>query len=337
MAIIDVVKYTPNDDSEFVWKFPSEDLRLGTQVIVNESQEAIFVKSGVALDLFTAGTYTLSTGNIPLLNKLINLPFGGNTPFSAEVWFINKTVKRDLKWGTPSPILLRDPLVGLPVNVRAFGRWGIKINDSRSFVTQITGAKVETNSQKIKEYFTGEVIQKLSANLAAAVVKEKISVVDINAYLNELSKFTYENILSEFDKYGIEIVNFNIENINLSEEDVKRYQEKFDASAEVLAARVQNVDFNTVKSFEILQKAAENPSAGNGLGAMMNAGIGLGVGLPIGQQLGQNININPQEANPSSSLDEPMQKLKKLKIMLDEGLITQEIFESKRDQIMKDL
>lgn len=337
MAIIDVVKYTPTDDSEFVCKFPSEDLRLGTQVIVNEAQEAIFVKGGVALDIFTAGTYTLSTGNIPLLNKLINLPFGGNTPFSAEVWFINKTVKRDLKWGTMSPILLRDPLVGMPVNVRAFGRWGIKITDSRSFVTQITGAKVETNSQNIKEYFTGEVIQKLSANLAAAVVKEKISVVDINAYLNELSKFTFENIVSEFGKYGIEVVNFNIENVNLSEEDVKKYQEKFEASAEVLAARANNVDYNTVKSFEILQKSAENPSAGSGLGAMLNAGIGLGVGLPIGQQLSQNINITPPVSAQGSGQEDPMVRLKKLKMMLDEALITQEIYDAKREEILKEI
>ena len=337
MALIDVLKYTPNDDTELVWKFPSGDLKLGTQVIVNEGQEAIFVKSGVALDIFKPGTYTLTTGNIPLLNKLINLPFGGDTPFSAEVWFINTTVKRDLKWGTSTPILLRDSLIGMPVNVRAFGRWGLKVSDSRSFLTQITGAKIETSTDKIREYFTGEVIQKLSSVISAAVVKEKISVVDINAYLNELSKFTSDNIKQEFEKYGIDVVNFNIENVNLLEEDAKKYQEKFESSAEVLAARVNNVDFNTVKSFEILQKAAENQSSGNALGAMMNAGIGLGVGIPIGQQLGQNININPQETNPSSSSDDPMQKLKKLKMMLDEGLITSEIFESKRDQIMKDL
>jgi len=337
MALIDVLKYIPEDDTELVWKFPSGDLKLGTQVIVNEGQEAIFVKGGIALDNFKPGTYTLSTGNIPLLNKIINLPFGGDTPFSAEVWYINTTVKRDLKWGTLTPILLRDSLIGMPVNVRAFGRWGLKISDARSFLTQITGAKIETSSDKIREYFTGEVIQKLSSALSAAVVKEKISIVDINAYLNELSKFTTDNIKQEFEKYGIDIVNFNIENVNLLEEDAKKYQEKFDSSAEVLAARANNVDFNTVKSFEILQKAAENPSAGNGLGAMLNAGIGLGVGLPIGQQLGQNINVNPQVNQTSTSPEDPMQKLKKLKMMLDEGLITQEIFESKRDQIMKDL
>jgi membrane protease subunit (stomatin/prohibitin family) len=333
MALIDVVKYTPDDDNAFVWKFPSDDLRLGTQVVVNEGQEAIFFKSGVALDILTAGTHTLSTGNIPLLNKIINLPFGGNTPFTAEVWYVNKTVKRDLKWGTSSPIPLRDPLIGLPVNVRAFGKWGAKIIDSRSFVTQITGAKVGTDASKIREYFTGEIIQKLTTTVASAVVKEKISIMDINAYLNELSDYTKKGVLDEFSKYGLDVVNFNIESINLSEEDMKNYQDKFNSSAEVLAAKINNVDFNTVKSFEILKASAENPGVGSGLGAMLNAGIGLGVGLPLGQQMAQHINVSQTPPNQ----DDAMSRLKKLKLMLDEGLISQDIFNSKRDEILKDI
>lgn len=335
MALIDVVKYTPTDDSEFVWKFPSEDLRLGTQVIVNESQEAIFLKSGIALDIFTAGTHTLTTGNIPLLNKLINLPFGGNTPFSAEIWYVNTTVKRDLKWGTGSPILLRDPLIGLPVNVRSYGRWGLKVTNSRSLLTQITGAKVETGANKLKEYFTGEVIQKLSAVLSSAIVKEKISIVDINAYLNELSSIAHENIRAEFNKYGLDVVNFNIESINLTEEDRVKYQEKFEISAEVLAAQASNVDFKMVKSFEILQKSAENPSAGNALGAMLNAGVGLGVGLPLGQEMAKNITINPSQ--DQRGMQEPSERLRKLKAMLSEGLITEEQFKEKQAVILKDL
>jgi regulator of protease activity HflC (stomatin/prohibitin superfamily) len=333
MALIDVVKYNPDDDNAFVWKFPSEDLRLGTQVVVNEGQEAIFFKSGVALDILTAGTHTLSTGNIPLLNKIINLPFGGNTPFTAEVWYVNITVKRDLKWGTSSPIPLRDPLIGLPVNVRAFGKWGAKIIDSRSFVTQITGAQVGTDASKIRDYFTGEIIQKLTTTVASAVVKEKISIMDINAYLNELSAHTKQNILDEFSKYGLDVVNFNIESINLSEEDMKNYQDKFNSSSEVLAAKSNNVDFNTVKSFEILKASAENPGAGSGLGAMLNAGIGLGVGLPLGQQMAQNINVQQTPINQ----DDPMIKLKKLKLMLDEDLITQDIYNAKRDEILKNI
>ena len=157
--------------------------------------------------------------------------------------------------------------------------------------------------------------------------------MDISAYLNELSKYTKENISGEFKKYGLEIVNFNIESINLSEEDMKNYQDKFNASSEVLAAKANNVDYNTVKSFEILQAAAENPSAGSGLGAMLNAGIGLGVGLPLGQQMAQQINVQ----TPPLKEDESIIKLKKLKQMLEEGLITQDIFDSKRNEIIKDL
>jgi hypothetical protein len=118
-----------------------------------------------------------------------------------------------------------------------------------------------------------------------------------------------------------------------TQEQMINYQDKFNASAEVLAAKANNVDYSTVKSFEILQASAENPSAGSGLGAMLNAGIGLGVGLPLGQQLSQNINIQKNSEN----LEDPIQKLKKLKQMLDEGLITQDIFESKRSDILKDL
>ena len=99
MALIDVIKYNAPNDDEFVWKYPSESIKLGTQLVVNEGQEAIFVKGGQALDKFNPGTHTLISGNIPLLEKIVNLPFGGDTPFTAEIWFINTTVKRDLKWG----------------------------------------------------------------------------------------------------------------------------------------------------------------------------------------------------------------------------------------------
>ena len=108
MAIIDVVKCEMND-SELCEKFYSEDLRLGSQLVVYPSQVAIFVKGGQIFDIFEAGTYTLKTNNIPLLNKIINLPFGGDSPFQAEVWFLNLTAKLDIKWGTMTPIQLEDP------------------------------------------------------------------------------------------------------------------------------------------------------------------------------------------------------------------------------------
>ena len=141
MEIIDRIKYDAPSDDAIVWKFPSDQIRIGAQLIVNEAQDVVFFKAGKALDTFGPGTHTLWSGNLPLLSKLINLPVGGKTPFAAEVWYVNKTVKRDLKWGTKGPLQVIDPLYKYPVSVRAFGRWGIRVSDARSFIVQIVGTQ----------------------------------------------------------------------------------------------------------------------------------------------------------------------------------------------------
>ena len=128
------------------------------RLIVNQGQEALFFKGGEALDLFGPGTHTLSTGNLPILDKLVNLPFGGKTPFSAEVYYINKTANLDMKWGTSTPIPLEDPKYGLILNVGARGQYGITIKDSRLFVSKIIGAVpngTTTNPLLVLKYFNG--------------------------------------------------------------------------------------------------------------------------------------------------------------------------------------
>ncbi len=334
MALIDRVKYDSPDDTSFVWKFPSEDLKIGSQVIVNESQEVIFVKGGQALDILKSGTHTLTTGNIPLLNKLINLPFGGDTPFTAEVWYVNKTVKRDLKWGTPSPIQIMDSTLGFPISVRSFGKWGARIDDSRSFVTQIVGSQLTADDKKINSYFTGEIIQNLSKTVATAINVNKISILEVTSSLNELSNLVTQLIVKEFQRFGIEIVNFNIESINIPDEEMKKIQSVFEKTLEAKELSKAQVGgaFNTIKTFEVLNSAAENPTDGAGVGAMLGAGIGLGAGLPLGNQLGQKLDISDNKDNI-----DPTQRLKKLKEMLEQGLITEEQFNIKRDEILKDI
>jgi membrane protease subunit (stomatin/prohibitin family) len=223
----------------------------------------------------------------------------------------------------------------MPVNVRSFGRWGLKVTNSRSLITQVTGAKAQTRADKIKEYFNGEIIQKISAIVSSAVVKEKISIVDLNAYLNELSSAAHEDIRAEFEKYGLSVVNFNIESINMTEEDRGRYQQKFELSSEALAAQANNVDFRTIKSFEILKKSAENESPGNALGGMLSAGIGLGVGYPLGQELSKNMSINsaPDKTNGQGVTE----RLRNLKSLLSEGLISEEQFKEKQSEILREV
>src|SRR5208283_4379891 len=231
MALIDRIKYDAPSDDAVVWKFPSEDIRLGAQLIVNESQEVVFFKGGKALDTFGAGTHTLSSGNLPLLRKLVNLPFGGKTPFSAEVWYVNKTVKRDMKWGTKGPIQVIDPLYNYPVSVRAFGRWGMRVIDARSFIVQIVGTQTSSSSkgyigsERIEEYFVGEIVQRLSDALAKFFVENNISIFQVSARINDLSAFISSDISPEFQRFGIEVVNFNVERISIPEEDQKKFQE----------------------------------------------------------------------------------------------------------------
>ncbi len=342
MALVDVVKYEAADDSIFVWKFPSEELKIGSQLIVNEGQNAVFVKGGQALDVFMPGTHTLITGNIPLLNKIINLPFGGNTPFSAEVWYVNTTVKRDLKWGTKQPIPLMDPALGFPISARSFGKWGARIVDARSFITQIVGSQRVADATKIHDYFIGEIIQALVTDIGQMIAGGKASILQIAALTGQISQSAAQIISIEFAKFGVELVNFNIESINIPDEELKRIQDVF---AKTLEAReLSKVElgsaFSQIKSFEVLDSAAQSP--GNNLvGAMLGAGIGLGAGLPIGQQLGQKVTVSPEPVSPTPlnttiKTNSPTEKLRQLKELLQEGLISEEIFNAKRDQILKD-
>ena len=333
MALVDVLKYSAPDDSVFVWKHPSDQIKIGSQLIVNEGQQAIFVKGGQALDCFDPGTHTLITGNIPLIDKIINLPFGGDTPFSAEVWFISTTVKRDLKWGTPNPIPLMDPTIGFPVSARSFGKWGARITDVRAFVTQIVGSQSGASAEKVHEYFIGQVVQSLTAVIGKKIARGEASILQIAALLSDLSLAASQEISSEFDKFGVELINFNIESINIPEEELNKIQEVFHKTLE--ARELSKVDvgtgFTAIKSFEVLNNAATNESEGS-LGGMLGAGIGLGAGLPIGSQLGQQIDVQTEKKS-----EDPVEALRKLKQLLEEGLISEDQFNKKRDQILEQM
>ena len=341
MALSNRIKYDAPSDDAIVWKYPSEEITLGAQLIVNQSQEAVFFKGGKALDTFGPGTHTLSTGNLPLLGKLINLPFGGKTPFTAEIWYTHKTVKRDFKWGTKGPLQLIDPVYHYPVSVRAFGQWGMRILDSRSFITQIVGTQTTSagkdyfGSERVQEYFTGEIIQRLSDAIAKYITQKNVSIFQISAYLNDLSGFIADDIRPEFDRFGIEIVNFNLENVNIPAEEQEKFQDILGKRMEIDQISQAQVGqaYTTMRSFDTMEKAAENE--GGGAGQLMGAGLGLGAGLaagtPIGQQIGSAMNVQPTQ---TPAQDDPMAKLQKLKQMFDNDLITQDEYEQKKKQVL---
>jgi membrane protease subunit (stomatin/prohibitin family) len=337
MAIIDRVKYDAPTDTILVWKFPGEELRLGSQLIVNQSQEAVFVKGGQVADVFGPGTHTLSTGNLPLLCRLINLPFGGKTPFTAEVWYVNRIVKRDLKWGTKGPIQIIDPLYNFPVSVRSFGQWGLRIEDSRSFVAQIVGTLQTTDTNRIEEYFAGEIVQKLSDALAKYFVEKSVSVFQVNARLNELSLFVSKGIAPEFSRFGIEIVNFNVERISIPPEEQQKFQEILGKRMEIeqISKATVGQAYVTARTFDTLEKAAQNEgAAGSLLAGGLGLGVGLGAGVNVGQQMGQALNVQGPQNATAPNADDAVTKLAKLKKMLEASLITQEDFDKKKAEIL---
>lgn len=294
MAIIDVVKYE-QQEGVIVHKFPSCDLRWGTQLVVYPGQIAYFAKGGKICDKFTEGTYTLKTNNIPLLNKIVNIPFGGDSPFQADIWFVSTLSRLNLKWGTETPIQLEDPKYGIIVPVRAYGQYGFRIIDTDKFLGLLVGNMPAFNETILQSYFRGLLLTRLTDIIANKIINDKISILDISTHLQEISSYSQKELHPVFEKYGLEIILFNIISINIPENDASLNEIK---KARNLSARLQIVgkdNYSLERSFDVMDKAAENE---NGTGAaFISAGLGFGASVNLGKQLGgqflPNENVPP--------------------------------------------
>ena len=191
MAIIDVVRFDGLKSRDWlIYKYPSEKLVFGTQLIVQEGQVAFFVHGGTIADVFYPGTYTLKSENLPILKDLVNIPFGGRTPFSAEVYFINTTVRLDINWGTIDPIQLIDPKYFVKLRIRAFGQMGLCIRDATSLFKEVIGGMQKADIvkfDKIKEYYRGILVIKVKSAIADAIITNGISALEISTKLEEIS------------------------------------------------------------------------------------------------------------------------------------------------------
>ena len=301
MAIIDVIKYDGNPDV-FAWKYPNSELGTWTQLIVNESQEAILVKGGQVCDVFGAGRHTLDTANIPILNKLINLPFGGRSPFTAEVWYINKVFSLDVKWGTSTPIQLQDPKYKVFVPVRAFGQFGIQIEESKKFLLKLVGTLPQFDKGSILKFFRGVYLTKAKDVISSYLVHKNISILEINAYLDEISTYLQEKISPMFDEYGIKLVSFFVNDINVPEDDDAVIQLK-KALAKRAEMDIVGYSYQQERSFDTLEGAATNPNSMQG--GLMGAGIGLGMGVGVGGAIGQQFGGLTQALNTNDTKECP--------------------------------
>lgn len=282
MALLDVVQWD-NKPGEVIFKFEEGAIALGSQLIVKEGQEAIFFKNGQALDSYGPGRHTLSTGNVPILEKLINLPFGGKTPFPAEVYFINKTEIPNLKWGTKQPMQLMDPVYNLPVPIRAFGSYSIRITDIKSFLITATGTWRAFTTEAIGTAFRDmAILPKIQDLVAEFMIKQNITILKLPAFYDEIGAGGKAKLGEDFTSFGVELIRFAVESINIPDDDenVKRLKKALADKAEM---NIMGEDYKVKRTFDTMEKAASNEGMAGG---MVGAGMGVGMGQQMGAMMG---------------------------------------------------
>lgn len=327
MAIAEVIKYE-GDNSTFVWKHPCEDFNSTTQLIVHETQQALFFMNGQALDLFEAGRHTLETQNIPLIGKLFNRATGDKTPFHCEVYFINKTEQMAVKWGTDSKIEYVEPTYGFPIQIGASGEMSLRIVDARKLLVKIVGTESVLTQAGLVQKFRAFLMTRLKTYMANYIKENAVNIFEIDQKLTEMSDSVQELLISDFTEYGMSLVHFFITTIVKPEEDraYRKFKElHFRQYADVAEAKLrQNVgiiDQQTeaqrmiIESQGLAQKrqiegytyaqergfdVAETVAGNEGSGNMANLGVGLGVMAGVGSTVGGVVNqaiggaINPQ-------------------------------------------
>ncbi len=269
--IFDVIEYPDEMRNELVHRFPESgpgNFRIGSQLIVRESQAAVFFREGRALDTFGAGRHTLVTANVPVLIDYIGKAFNEKTPFPAEVYFVSVKELPDMKWGTPQPIIVKNPGMGLGVALlQAFGTYSFFISNPQQFVSQIVGAQGAYTVQEIQGRLRTMLLSKLADMFGELGTKGNKSVLDLIGLTEEVGAGVRAKAQEDFKALGITLKSFYVESIKPSEK-----------SAEELRAMgmLDMATYTQLQAADAMRDAAKNPSGGAGLTAGIGAGIGIG-------------------------------------------------------------
>lgn len=231
-GIVEVIKYE-GDNTTFVWKSPIEDFNTGSQLIVHESQEALFFMNGQALDLFGPGRHTLETQNIPLLGRLLNLPSNKKNPFHCEIYFINKTEQMSIKWGTDSQVQYIDPTYNYPLKIGASGEMSLRVEDARKLMIKIVGTERNLGQAQLIAKFRAVLMTKVKPHLAQTMRSGVVSIFDADSHLEVLSEALYQKLQDDFMEYGLALERFFVTTIARPEDDTsyKEFDSLFKAKA----------------------------------------------------------------------------------------------------------
>jgi len=297
------------------------EIKWGAQLTVRESQDAVFFRDGKALDIFGPGRHILQTQNIPKISKWVtSFGYGKDSPFRSEVYFIGKQLFSNLKWGTFEPILFKDSELKM-IRIRSFGSYSIQISDSMLFLNKVVGTRGSYSNNDISDYLRSIIVSKLTTVLA----KNLTTVFDMPAVFDDLSIMIKVMLKDEFEGLGLVIHGFYLNSISVPEE----VQEMIDQKSGIAA--LGNMDeFMKYKVAMSIGDAAKQ--SGGAAGALVGAGAGLGMGFAMPGMIQQT--MGNQLGGSSGNSDSPLDKLKKLKELLDIEAITQEEFDEKKKELM---
>jgi membrane protease subunit (stomatin/prohibitin family) len=280
---IDIIEWLDPTNDTMVFRFvrghDDNEIKNGAKLVCRETQTAVFINEGQIADVFAPGTYTLSTQNLPILSTLKGWKYGFNSPFKAEVYFVNTKNFTNNKWGTKNPVMMRDPDFGI-VRVRAFGNYVMRVKDAAKFIKEIVGTDGNFKTDEITEQFKSIAITRFTDYLG----ESKVPVLDLAAKYDEISKGVMDKLAPEFEEYGIEITKFLVENISLPPE----VEAAMDKRASMGA--IGNLGaFQQYQTAIGIEEAAKNP------GGMAGAGVGMGMGFAMANQMGQNMGQQQQQ------------------------------------------
>ena len=338
--IAEVIKYE-GDNSTFIWKHPSEDFNCFTQLIVHESQEAIFFMNGQALDLFGPGRYTLETQNIPIIGKLLNRVTGDQSPFHCEVYFINKTEQMGIKWGTDSKVQYIDPTYGFPISIGVSGEMSLRAEDSRKLLLKLVGTENFLGQQKLTMLFRAFLMTRVKTYIAQVMKTKAINIFEIDENLTLFSESLKALLVPDFADYGVALEQFFVTNVvkpdgdrqyetfkelhfrqyaDIAEAKLRQQTDIIHAQTEaqktVIASQAmatkraqEGYTYQQERGFDVAEKVAQNEAVGEftnmGVGFGTMAGVGGAVGGMVGGMMNDTMQaaMNPQaqQQTPASS------------------------------------
>ena len=339
MAITDVIKYE-GDNSTFIWKYPNEDFNTASQLIVHESQEAIFFANGKALDVFEPGRYTLETENIPLLRGLINIPTGGVSAFHTEVFFINKVQQMSIKWGTDSRVMYIDPVYNFPLSVGANGEMALSVENGKKLLLKLVGTESYLSQEKLVSYFRAFLMTRVKTYIANIIKEKNINIFELDSRLTEFSEDLKKLLINDFLDYGINLNKFLVTTISKPEDDpqYKKFKDLYfrqyaDVAEAELRKKVGIIEqqqkkeqmiieaegiaekrkkegytYQQERGFDVAKEVAKNEGnsgnlAGLGMGLGMMAGTGMAVGGMVNNAVGSALNNTVNQVNKNKFCD----------------------------------